>query len=582
MSTATRTSTDRAVGALLGAAVGDALGWPQEVRGGLVGGQRARDRLEPKPQFVAWTRSAGYYARRYPDRVEPGEYSDDTQLLLAVARACLAGRDWYERLTLVELPTWPLYQRGGGGAVLSATGSWADLLPPWVNGASSPRAKVAARYAGAGANGVAMRIAPHVIHAPADAELFDRILRDGLATHGHPRALVGALVYASALRAALDATGQLSFGELIDAGRAGLIPPERALSASSPQRFGGSERDDFARTWGQTNYETDQLLATAEASIRRGAMSNSEATLEALGCTNPKVNGAGTVSAVAALYVASRYAARPMNGLVSAAFLRKGDTDTLASMTGALLGAVHGKDWLGEMAHTVQDSDYIAGIATALAENTQGVPPAPPAADSRPLRERWRQAARKSRAGETGTFPDGRAYRVMKVEALPSASVTRVRLRFDDGQTILHDFTETWRNEMQPTFDDSLASGSAGESRTEQTASAREGLFERPPAELVAVTALTNNLRRTVAFYARLLGRDIAVRGDEADITEWFRLRQSAHEVTLNDATTMAVTLHIANPDALARRLASLDFDTSPSLSSMRDPDGRIVRLERG
>ncbi len=40
-------------------------------------------------------------------------------------------------------------------------------------------------------------------------------------------------------------------------------------------------------------------------------MSNPETTLEHLGCTDPKINGAGTVCATAAIYLASRFAARP-------------------------------------------------------------------------------------------------------------------------------------------------------------------------------------------------------------------------------------------------------------------------------
>lgn len=40
-------------------------------------------------------------------------------------------------------------------------------------------------------------------------------------------------------------------------------------------------------------------------------MSNPETTLERLGCTDPKINGAGTVCAAAAIYLASRFAARP-------------------------------------------------------------------------------------------------------------------------------------------------------------------------------------------------------------------------------------------------------------------------------
>lgn len=53
---------------MLGAAAGDALGWPQEQRSGIVGGQRSRQ-VEPKFEFRSWTRWAGTQFSRYEDPV---------------------------------------------------------------------------------------------------------------------------------------------------------------------------------------------------------------------------------------------------------------------------------------------------------------------------------------------------------------------------------------------------------------------------------------------------------------------------------------------------------------------------------
>lgn len=581
MGEANRVDTDRAVGALLGAAVGDALGWPQEVRGGLVGGQRARDQLEPKPELINWTRNAGHYRRRYPDPVRAGEYSDDTQLLLVVARACLAGEGWYEHLTTVELPAWPLYQRGGGGAVLSAAGSWADRVPPWSDDGTAARARVTDRYARAGANGVAMRIAPHVVVASTAEELHHRVLQDGLTTHGHPRALVGALVYASALRAALQVGQPLGYGELLEAARSGLISGDEATTALPPNWRGTrSGLGAFLRTWEETNQEARDLLALAESSIRRGAMSNAEGTLAELGCTDPKINGAGTVSGVAACYLASRYAARPLSGLVSGAFLRRGDTDTLASMTGALLGAVHGSLWLGELARQVQDAEYVAKVARALLGE-----PSPGIAQGRPgpsqvRRAEWKDAIRASRQGDRGTFADGRKYEVLDVQTLPSSTVSRVRMRFADGQTALHDFADP----SKPATASSSNRASEGERTAADRGRVGESSREMWPesgAELVAVTALTNDLRSCVAFYARLLGADIVVRGGEAEITPWFRLREVSSAIHEPAVSTVALVVRVADPVGLARRFGSTSVEEAPGLPRLRDPDGRLVQLER-
>ncbi|MGA5442499.1 ADP-ribosylglycohydrolase family protein [Streptomyces griseoincarnatus] len=68
-------STDRAAGVLLGAAVGDALGVPYEF------GPRLRD--DQQPQMIGG--GLGPYA--------PGEYSDDTQMHVCIAEVAATGRD---------------------------------------------------------------------------------------------------------------------------------------------------------------------------------------------------------------------------------------------------------------------------------------------------------------------------------------------------------------------------------------------------------------------------------------------------------------------------------------------------------
>ena len=52
----------------------------------------------------------------------------------------------------------------------------------------------------AGGNGVVMRIMPHVIKNEEDIEyIMKQVLLNGMYTHGHPRALVGAMLYAYSL-----------------------------------------------------------------------------------------------------------------------------------------------------------------------------------------------------------------------------------------------------------------------------------------------------------------------------------------------------------------------------------------------
>jgi hypothetical protein len=83
-----------------------------------------------------------------------------------------------------------------------------------------------------------MRILPHTLFM-ADSDVFGpvakNILLDGIATHGHPRALVGALCYGYALWKSLRRTDRLQFGEVIDDLLDNSIPGIGAPSRSPTQ-----------------------------------------------------------------------------------------------------------------------------------------------------------------------------------------------------------------------------------------------------------------------------------------------------------------------------------------------------------
>ena len=558
-------------GALLAIAAGDALGWPQELRGGLVGGQRARDRAEPEPAFRLWTRRAGHYTRRYDDSVLPGEYSDDTQLMLSVARACMAGDRWLDHLTRVELPAWPVYQRGGGGAVLSAANAWAAEVAPWRRQKSAQSEKVWSRYVGAGANGVAMRIAPHVIVASNHDDLLDRVFRDGITTHGHPRALVGALTYAVTLRRAFDTDSQLNYGDLLDAAKDGLVPPDRVMHLL-PHGWGSPEAIDlFAETWQTTNREMAQLVDQVAKSLQKGALSNAATTLEELGCTDAKINGAGTVTAAAAIYAASRFAARPMHGLLATTFLRKGDTDTLGSMTGALLGAVHGESWLGELGLTVQDAGYIVEVAEVLSAGDQRAgAAAPPPEEASSLRKEWRRVVAAINPPTEGAFVDGRQYSIVEVKHI-GEDIRRLRIRLEGGQTATVDASapRADRTPMLPVAD--APSGSKPIS-----APTHYG----PLGSVTTITAFTPDLNRATAFYARLLGRDLDTRLDEVRITDWFVLRRPAGPTDAMGAG-LGIIVAVHDLHAAAQRVGADPPALGARHLNTRDPDGRYVRVEQ-
>src|SRR4051794_35518702 len=105
-----RVSLDRAEGAFLGAAIGDALGWPHEMRATRSGKYQRVDALK----FERWIKRSGGRFQPHEEVIEAGHYSDDTQLILAGARSLLrAPANWWLVFATEELPFWTLYQRGG-------------------------------------------------------------------------------------------------------------------------------------------------------------------------------------------------------------------------------------------------------------------------------------------------------------------------------------------------------------------------------------------------------------------------------------------------------------------------------------
>ena len=230
-------SRAKAEGAFIALAAGDALGWPQEFPRKVIGKPKS---IKPTPELRAWMRRGGGQYYPHEELIQRGEYSDDTQLTLAVARSRLfAGNTWWNVLTRTELPLWTLYERSGGGATKRAVACWIKGKSPWSGGGKDVK-----RYFDAGGNGVAMRVLPHAIfYSGVDdpSQLVRDVIMDGVATHGHPRALVGATAYAYAAWWLLRTERTIKFGELVD------------VPGSTQRRFGAtSHRRLHRRTDGST------------------------------------------------------------------------------------------------------------------------------------------------------------------------------------------------------------------------------------------------------------------------------------------------------------------------------------------
>lgn len=362
-----RLKTSKSVGAMLGAAFGDALGWPNERIAKSNASKQTQGRLH---DFKRWTRRSGGRFFPHEEIIEEGGYSDDTQLILCLSRSLLKGEAWWDHFTQVELPFWSVYERGGGGATKRAVESWLDGVAPW---SANRKPQDVKRYYEAGGNGVAMRVLPHVLRLGEKEfpRIATNIFLDGIATHGHPRALLGALAYGFALWAAFRKDSKLVYGELVEELIKSVdhwsalpatpnIPPEwRSQAEKSLQ--------DYMKLWESAKAEVMEYLEVCRAELSKGALSLDDDVLKKLQCFNSKISGAGTVAAIASVYLASRHAADPINGVVKPAFAIGSDTDTIASMTGGLLGCINGSDWLSPVKQGIQYAAYIEKNAFRLA-----------------------------------------------------------------------------------------------------------------------------------------------------------------------------------------------------------------------
>jgi hypothetical protein len=224
-----------------------------------------------------------------------------------------------------------------------------------------------------------MRILPHAIFGAREREFeptAERIIADGIATHGHPRALVGALVTGFAMWSALRWTGKVNYGELIEACLVERRSWDRLPSEfpdaewrRQAQSISGSSYED---TWERTCEEMIGLLVTCREAIDRGSLARDEEVLDELGAYG-KEGGSGTRTAAIAIYLVSRYVARPGAGLLASAFARKTDSDTIACITGAMLGAFSGDESVEGLVDDLMDAPYIRQLATAVASRQAGL-----------------------------------------------------------------------------------------------------------------------------------------------------------------------------------------------------------------
>jgi ADP-ribosylglycohydrolase len=199
---------DRALGALLGGALGDAMGMPTQ----LLSSFEIKQNYGFVDDFVAPT----------PDHpvsqgLSAGAITDDTEQTLLLSSVLLGSRDGFDHHAWVKaLIAWEddIKARGGYDLLGPSTKRAIDA----INHGKAP--EDAGRHGDT--NGAAMRIAPVGIMVPPSASLVTRVAETCRATHNTSIAISAAAAVATVISHGIDGTDwREALGFAIEAARAG-------------------------------------------------------------------------------------------------------------------------------------------------------------------------------------------------------------------------------------------------------------------------------------------------------------------------------------------------------------------------
>ena len=357
----------------LWAAAGDALGWITELARG-PSGVEYRVGVAEVREPVKWQRIVGGRGGVRAD-LEAGTYSDDTQLRLAVGRSIRGDGSFdVETFAKIEVTVWPTYALGGG---LGTKAAAANLSKRTVNWFSNFFDISDQRYVNGGGNGAAMRIQPHVWASATGADdMLLNVLRDALVTHGHAHGFFGAFFHALCLNHVVRFNEAPSPSHWHDFIRrfsevprlVSLEPHLAAFWQPTWENNAGTSLADAVKNLQREAYED---LKTVEQSLKEESSGAYHSILEGLGCLSPQFRGSGFKTALAAAALSHMHVLEtPAIAIVKAANELESDTDTIATMVGAILGAAadHEPNW------AIQDRSYIVEEAQRLARISLGEP----------------------------------------------------------------------------------------------------------------------------------------------------------------------------------------------------------------
>ena len=352
---------DRFIGVLIGGALGDALGAPVE---GL-GRHEIAERFGRIEQMLDLGDHHGTAWR------QPGLYTDDTQQALAVARVLITAGVFSPDLFIDTCLKLADAQSGGEpdlGALRGVGANFRRSLDEWRRGEPWNRSGL-----DSSGNGAALRVAPLGIFYRDDPQHLIRATIDcALPTHRRATGILAAVTQAQfTALLSTQQPGRVVVEDMVhELLRGGTRAWEVLAGEYAPYLIAPPKPDDpWMHVLKQLPEWTTKPVEAALEDIERNASATS------LFSNIRATSGYAPASVALALVLSLAFIRDPREALIQAATLG-GDTDTVGALTGAALGALHGKnafpaDWLAAL----HNRDMLIAYAQALYAAAQAIGP---------------------------------------------------------------------------------------------------------------------------------------------------------------------------------------------------------------
>lgn len=367
----------------LWAAYGDALGFITELA--TPNSLKYRTNVNIISNTISWNRTIG---GKFGAKVllSAGTYSDDTQLRLATSRAIRSNGEFdVEAFAKIELPVWLSYALGAGRGSKDAANS---LTRQSVNWFSNFYESKNSTYINGGGNGAAMRIQPHVWAAKNVARIdsyLPDVVKNSVCTHGHARGILGSAFHAICLADTINKDRNLTPVEWLEI--ANFLPnvletikKDINLSTLWLPSWEAKSQQSLKNAFLEVRNEVIEDINIIQIELQRNL--TKEITyiniVNAIGASSPEQKGSATKTALLASVLSYLYMdSHPLEAMITCVNYLESDTDTIATMAGALLGVTCNLPPEGEIQdkeYIIQDIERLYAISTDVANKNFNYP----------------------------------------------------------------------------------------------------------------------------------------------------------------------------------------------------------------